>query len=172
MSGTIVLILAVVFGAAGVAKLRGRDAFEAGLRKLVPKALVAPVAVGVPVVELMLAAWLVSGHTTHIAAWTAAALLVFFTLVLIRMWRIGLKGCGCFGEQAEGGGMVSGMARNVLLIAGAVTVAAGPDVAVFEHGVAGLLGQATVVAGAVCLWTCGAAVAARWKWVVGRRVAV
>jgi uncharacterized membrane protein YphA (DoxX/SURF4 family) len=173
MSGTIVLVLAVVFGAAGVAKVRGRDAFRAGLRRLVPAALVGPAAVGVPAAEVALAAWLASGLATRAAAWTSAALLVLFSVVLMKMWRVGAKGCGCFGEQAEGGGAVTGMVRNAVLIAGAVAVAIGPrDVRVFESSAAGLFGQASVVLGAACLWACAASVAARWKWVVGRRVAV
>lgn len=173
MTGTLILLLTLVFAAAGVAKLRAPNPFEASLRKLVAKPFVEPLSLTIPIAELLLAIWLISGRAPRPAAWTAAALLTFFTLVLIRMWRIGLKGCGCFGEQAEGGGMISGMVRNLLLIATAVVVATGPaDAPVFDHTLPGLVGQLTVVLGSVCLWLIGSAVASRWKWIAPRRIAV
>lgn len=168
--GAMVAILALIFAAAGIAKLRGREMFRARLRKLLPRALVAPTAVGVPVAELLLAAWLVSGYVRPVAAACAAGMLILFSVVLLRMWRIGLEGCGCFGEEAEGSGFVSALARNLLLIAGALWIAGVRKTTVFEHGWDGAAGQGTVVIGAVCLWVCAAAVARRWKWIGQRSV--
>jgi uncharacterized membrane protein YphA (DoxX/SURF4 family) len=169
MTGTILLILALVFAAAGVAKLRSPDPFKAGLRKLVPPRLVEPLTILVPAAELALATWLATGRATRPAAWCAAALLTCFTLVLLKMWRIGLQGCGCFGEQAEGPGIATGVTRNLLLLAASLLLATGPPhPAIYQPTLAGLTGQATLVLGVACLWACASTAAARWKWIASR----
>jgi len=119
------LVLAAVFGWAGVAKLGARDRTARTFRAL---RLPAPggLAVAVPAVELGLAVALVV-----VPGWAAAgalALLAAFTVFLARAVRSGVDvGCGCFGSA--GNDPVSGveLVRNALLALAAALALAAPS---------------------------------------------
>jgi hypothetical protein len=118
------LALAAVFAWAGVAKLASRPATERAFRGL---GLVAPrsLAVGVPALELVLAAGLVVAPAE--AALAALAVLAGFTTFLVRSLGRGEDGgCGCFGTSRPA--PVSGvdLARNGLLGLAAVVAALAP----------------------------------------------
>jgi uncharacterized membrane protein YphA (DoxX/SURF4 family) len=118
---TAALLLAGVFGWAGLAKLRARDATERTFRAFglaAPRAL----AVGAPVTELTLAGGLVV--LPGWAALVALAVLVGFSTILVRAMRAGVDvGCGCFGTARREPVSFVELARNGLL-AGAAVVAA------------------------------------------------
>lgn len=115
------LLLAGVFGWAGLAKLRARDATERTLRAFglaAPRAL----AVGVPVVELSLAVGLVLVPAW--AALAALAVLVGFSTILLRAMRAGVDvGCGCFGTARREPVSFVELVRNGGLAGGAVVAA-------------------------------------------------
>jgi uncharacterized membrane protein YphA (DoxX/SURF4 family) len=155
MSGAIILLLAAIFILAAISKFRSRDAFGEVLRNLIPAPFVKFIVAIVPLSELLLAGFLLSGVAQKKAVATAIALLIVFTIILGVMWRRGLKGCACFGETVNADTSASGILRNLILIAGAVFVLnqpgpilfLGPDLSTF-------LGRLTLIAGTLCLWPC------------------
>lgn len=165
MSPAIVFLLASVFALAAGSKMRSLHAFRAVLRKLMPVGWDKTLAQIIPVGELLLAAILLSGFAPHWAAGAAILVLAVFTAFLLRMRRIGLKGCACFGEESNATAAATGIARNLILILGAMWVAARPDsVRIWSQNLATLTGQATVVLGALCLWPCVVALVNRLRF--------
>jgi hypothetical protein len=164
MTGTIILLLAILFTIAGISKLRSRPAFSAVLRNLIPASLVKPATIVIPAIELLLAGFLFSGIAPQKALAAAIALLAVFTVILAEMWRRGLKGCACFGETGTAATNGSGVIRNLLLIGAAAAVINQPGpVSLFGPDVSSFLARMTVVAGAFCFWSCLAALAGRRK---------
>lgn len=155
MTGAVVLLLSAVFVIAAFSKLQSKAAFVSVLRGLLPTMLVEPAAVLVPVAELALAAFLLSEIRPQQAVVCAIVMLAVFTIVLSLMWRQGIKGCACFGENADTAATGSGIARNIILIAVAVPAASisGP-IALWGPDISSLLGRLTLVTGALCLWPC------------------
>ena|ERR1700722_9876513 len=156
MNGVIILLLAAVFLFAALSKLRSQNEFAEVLRNLVPLSLVKAAALAIPVLELLLSAFLLSRIASRAAALVSVAVLGVFTIALTMMWRRGVKGCGCFGEDNNTATTGSGIVRNLLLVALALAVvAAGPEnVLISGPDGATLLGRVTVVAGVFCLWPC------------------
>ncbi len=117
------LILALVLGAAGIAKLRDMAGFVETARDLVSVRLRWAVPAGaraLPVLEIASAAALLSRFLTT-GLVTAALLFLGFTLVLIRALRLRLDtSCACFG--ASRGERIDGatLARTVGLLSLAV----------------------------------------------------
>lgn len=149
--GSFVLLLGAVFVTAGVAKLRDGGAFRAVLRKLTPR-VSAPLAWFIPLMELVLGLFLLSGFFARITGAIAFAVLWLFTVALLRMRKLHVGGCGCFGEKADGDSIAFGVARNVLLIAAAAWVAARP-VTPWAFHFSDILGMITVVVGVSCSWS-------------------
>jgi hypothetical protein len=149
------LLLALVFAWAGGWKLRDPAAFRAVLRKLVPPVVAVSLSTAVPLAEVAMAVLLLSGWHARATAIAAAVLLVVFSAVLLRMHRLHVGGCGCFGERASGQSVARGLARNALLIVAAAWVAAQPPAEPVWHAAAPVLaGRATVVLGIMCAWGC------------------
>ncbi len=154
MSETIVLLLAGVFAIAGVNKFRSQPAFRAVLRNFVPAAVVNSSAVLIPLSEIILAVLLLNPHSAHRALIVAIAMLGVFTVVLIAMKLLGIKGCACFGEQPGEATVASGLVRNFLLIALAAIAHREPILSMGHQQPATLLGELTVVFGTICTWPC------------------
>ena len=153
MLAVIVLLLAAVFALAAASKMRSRAAFEEVLRKLAPARLVEPLTLIIPALELLLAAFLLSGVALRWAALMAFLMLIVFTFFLTRMRRSGLQGCACFGEDSNSATAAAGIVRNLVLMLGATVVVAKPEsVRPWQADFSGLLGQGTVVIGVLCLW--------------------
>jgi uncharacterized membrane protein YphA (DoxX/SURF4 family) len=73
---------------------------------LLPEALVAPVAFGLPMVEIAVALALLAGVFVRTAAVASAILLVVFVVAVGSAWARGLQiDCGCFGH---GGAVAAG----------------------------------------------------------------
>jgi uncharacterized membrane protein YphA (DoxX/SURF4 family) len=100
------LLLGGVFLVAGLLKIPDPAAAVRAVRayRLLPETLVAPVAFGLPVVEVFVGLALIVGVFVRTAAIAAAVLLVIFLVGVGSAWARGLAiDCGCFG----GGGAVA-----------------------------------------------------------------
>jgi uncharacterized membrane protein YphA (DoxX/SURF4 family) len=98
------LFLAGVFIWAGWPKLLDGDGTIRSVRafKLLPESLVVPFAFALPMVELVLAALLIAGLFTRIAALVTAAMMVMFLFGIVHAWVNGLSiDCGCFGNTGK-----------------------------------------------------------------------
>jgi uncharacterized membrane protein YphA (DoxX/SURF4 family) len=101
------LVLAGVLVVAGVLKVPDPAAAVRAVRayRLLPESLVAPVAFGLPLVEIAVGLALLAGVFVRTAAIASALLLVVFLVGVGSAWARGLQiDCGCFGG---GGGQVA-----------------------------------------------------------------
>jgi len=123
------LLLAAVFALAAAGKLMRRGETEATLGEFgVGEALRPPLATGLPLAELAIAVALLPAVTAAWGALAAALLLAAFTVAVAATLRRGREvDCNCFGSL--GARRISGrtLARNALLLALAVAVAASGD---------------------------------------------
>ena len=100
------LVLGGVLVVAGAVKIPDPAAAVRAVRayQLLPEPLVAPMAFGLPVVEMAVGLALLAGVFVRTAALSAAVLLLVFMAGVASAWGRGLQiDCGCFG----GGGRVS-----------------------------------------------------------------
>lgn len=119
------LEVAAVFILAAVPKLGDPAAFARDVDnyRMLPDALVGPVAAALPVMELVVAAALLTGVHAAGAALVAAGMLGTFAIGMAQAMARGIDlDCGCFGAAAEA--RVSGetIARNLALIATCVPI--------------------------------------------------
>jgi uncharacterized membrane protein YphA (DoxX/SURF4 family) len=127
------LLLGGVFVVAGFLKLPDPDAAVRAVRayRLLPEVLVAPVAFGLPVLEVAVGLALLAGVFVRTAAIGAAVLLVVFLVGVGSAWARGLQiDCGCFGD---GGAVAAGetaypqeVLRDVGLLVAALALARWP----------------------------------------------
>ncbi|PKK13880.1 MAG: DoxX family protein [Thermomonospora sp. CIF 1] len=98
--------LAVVLGWAGLAKATEPPALQelaVESYQLLPEGLITPVGVGLPILEIVLAALLLAGFATRFSGALSGLLMVVFIVGIASAWARGLKiDCGCFG----GGGQI------------------------------------------------------------------
>ncbi len=122
-------LLGVVFIVSAVSKLRSSTAFAAftgsvGDMSLVPHALARPIALVVPIGEVLAAVLLLIPATTFAGAVTALVLLTVFTTAITLVLRRGrVASCRCFGASERPFGSRH-LVRNALLIAVALAAAA------------------------------------------------
>src|SRR3954462_7515014 len=98
------ILLGGVFLVAGVLKVPDPAAAVRAVRayQLLPEPMVAPVAFGLPVVEIAVGLALLLGVFVRTAAVAAAVLLVVFLVGVGSAWARGLQiDCGCFGTGGE-----------------------------------------------------------------------
>jgi uncharacterized membrane protein YphA (DoxX/SURF4 family) len=127
------LVVGGVFVVAGLLKLPDPAAAVRAVRayRLLPEALVAPVAFGLPMVEIAVGLALLAGVFVRTAAIASAVLLVVFLVGVGSAWARGLQiDCGCFGN---GGEVAAGqtaypaeVARDVALLIAALALARWP----------------------------------------------
>ncbi|MCU1667651.1 MAG: mauE [Blastococcus sp.] len=127
------LVLGGVFVVAGLLKLPDPAAAVRAVRayRLLPEALVGPVAFGLPVLEIAVGVALVAGVFVRTAAIASAVLLTVFVVAVGSAWARGLQiDCGCFGN---GGQVAAGdtaypaeVARDVGLLIVALALARWP----------------------------------------------
>lgn len=95
------LLVGGVFLVAGVLKLPDPAAAVRAVRayRLLPESLVAPVAFGLPVIEIAVGLALILGVFVRTAAVVSAVLLVVYMAGIGSAWARGLQiDCGCFGS--------------------------------------------------------------------------
>ncbi|UJR83776.1 MauE/DoxX family redox-associated membrane protein [Sandaracinus amylolyticus] len=112
------LAIAAVFVGAAIPKLMDPTSFARDVDNyhLLPPALVGPVAVALPMIELVVAAALVSGVHAAGAALIAMGMLVVFALGMAQAIARGIDlDCGCFGSAMEARVSGATVARNVIL---------------------------------------------------------
>jgi uncharacterized membrane protein YphA (DoxX/SURF4 family) len=100
------LLVGGVFLVAGAIKLPDPAAAVRAVRayRLLPESLVAPIAFGLPMIEIAVGLALLVGAFVRAAAIAAAVLLVVYVAAVGSAWARGLQiDCGCFG----GGGQVA-----------------------------------------------------------------
>ena len=126
-------VLGGVWLVAGGLKLPDPAAAERAVRayQLLPESLVAPVAFGLPVLEIAVGLLLLLGVFVRAAAVVSALLLAVFVAAVASAWARGLTiDCGCFG----GGGQVGAgetdypgeIVRDVALLALSAVLASRP----------------------------------------------
>jgi putative oxidoreductase len=106
MIGRFILVLRValglVFVAAGGLKIGHADVFASEIAgfQLLPHALIAPLALLLPFLELMIGIYLILGLFTRFAAWFAAAEMALFAAAIASAVMRGIStSCGCFGPS-------------------------------------------------------------------------
>jgi uncharacterized membrane protein YphA (DoxX/SURF4 family) len=120
------LLVGGVFLVAGVLKLPDPAAAVRAVRayQLLPESLVAPVAFGLPVLEIAVGLALILGVFVRTAAVVSALMLVVYMVGIGSAWARGLQiDCGCFGS---GGPVANGRANylpDLLRDAGLLIVA-------------------------------------------------
>jgi uncharacterized membrane protein YphA (DoxX/SURF4 family) len=127
------LVLAGVFAWAGIAKMANADAAVRAVRayRILPEALIHAAAWGLPFVELALAALLLLGIATRLAAAIGAGLLAVFMIAIVSVWARGIQiDCGCFGgggpAHAGATQYLSELARDAVLLALAIGLVVHP----------------------------------------------
>lgn len=100
------VLLAAILGYAGYAKFTEAAALQkvaVSSYRILPQSMVTGVAIGLPVLEMALAAMILLGFATRTMAVCVGLLFVVFISGIISVWVRGLSiDCGCFG----GGGTV------------------------------------------------------------------
>ena len=122
--------LGAVFVVAGILKLPDPAAAVRAVRayRLLPEALVGPVAFGLPMVEIVVGLALLAGIFVRTAALASAVLLIVYIAAIASAWARGLQiDCGCF---SKGGAVAAGdtaypaeIARDVGLLIVALALA-------------------------------------------------
>ena len=96
--------LGLLFAVAGALKIGHFDLFAAQIAgfALLPQPLVAPLALLLPFVEVLLGAYLIVGLFTRAAAWFAAFQLAVFAAAIASAVMRGIStSCGCFGPADQ-----------------------------------------------------------------------
>lgn len=167
-----VTLLAVIFLAAGVSKLRALDTFEGVVHnfRLLPESAARPVAYTLPIVELGVAMALLIPMSRTYAAWLVAGLLGVFTLAVVINLLRGRReiDCGCFSSELKQKLSWWLVSRNVVLGGLALWVGMGAVTAHATAGVAWLLGSVTAVM-VVMIYVAGTTISAVAHDVAARR---
>ena len=94
------LFIGVAFVWAGVVKIADPAAFQEGLvnYRMFPAALIAPIAVTVPPIEVVAGLCLIVGYLSRGSALVATGMLAMFTIAIVQAIARGIDiECGCFG---------------------------------------------------------------------------
>jgi uncharacterized membrane protein YphA (DoxX/SURF4 family) len=130
------VLLAAVLGYAGYAKFSQPPALRnlaVSAYRIVPDGLVPAVAVGLPLLEMALAAMILLGFATRVMAVCVGLLFVVFIAGIVAAWARGLSiDCGCFGGGGTVGRGQTHYLEEILRDAGFLALAAW--LAVFPRG--------------------------------------
>lgn len=125
-----VLILRILIGAvfvvAGFSKAGHAELFAAQIAgfRLLPQIVIAPLALVLPYLEMLLGGYLIVGLFTRASAWIAVALLALFDLAIASAVVRGLTiSCGCFGPNDTTVTSWAEVARDAVLVVLAAIVA-------------------------------------------------
>lgn len=118
--------IGLVFVVAGVAKIGHATEFAAQIAgfRLLPQPVIAPLALALPFLELLLGGYLVVGLFTRASAWTAALLFALFDAAIASAVVRGMTvSCGCFGPNDTTVTTWPEVARDAVLVVIAIVVA-------------------------------------------------
>ena len=125
-----VLVLRVVIGAilvvAGAGKVGHAAEFAAQIAgfRLLPQAVIGPMAVELPFIEIAVGALLIAGLFTRVAAWIAVLMLAAFDGAIASAVVRGMTvSCGCFGPNDKTVTTWAEVARDAVFVLLAVVVA-------------------------------------------------
>jgi uncharacterized membrane protein YphA (DoxX/SURF4 family) len=131
--GAAVLVVRVVLGGifvvAGASKVGHAAEFAQQIAafRLLPQPVIAPMALVLPFLEIMLGGYLVVGLFTRAAAWVAALLLLVFDGAIASAVVRGMTlNCGCFGTHDTTVTSWAEVARDAVFVLLAVFVALRP----------------------------------------------
>jgi methylamine utilization protein MauE/AhpC/TSA family protein len=150
------LLLALVFAVAAIAKLADRGAFREALGEFaVPRLLIGPASVLLPLTEVAVAALLIPATTARVGAGATIALLALFCVAVgVALTRGVRPDCACFGRVRSAPVGRGTLVRNALLAAAAALVAAAPAPPLPALSPAGLAAVVLGLALAPAAWLC------------------
>ncbi len=120
------LVLGGIFIVAGASKIGHAAEFAQQIAafRILPQAAVAPVAIVLPFLEVLLGGYLIVGLFTRVSAWVAAVLLFGFDAAIASAVVRGLSlSCGCFGPNDKTVTTWAEVARDAVFVVLAVIVA-------------------------------------------------
>jgi uncharacterized membrane protein YphA (DoxX/SURF4 family) len=121
------VVLGLVLVVAGILKARDGPTLTAisiAAYRILPGPVVAPLAVGLPYVEILLGGYLIGGFFTRAAAWFAAAQFVVFAVAVASLVLRHIHAdCGCFGSGVATPPTWGHVALDVVLALAAAAVA-------------------------------------------------
>lgn len=120
------LVLGVIFIVAGASKVGHAAQFAAQIAgfALLPQAVIAPMALVLPFIEILLGGYLILGLFTRAAGWVAVLLLgVFDAAIASAVVRGMTVSCGCFGPTDQTVTTWAEVARDAIFVLLAVVVA-------------------------------------------------
>ena len=123
------VVLGGIFVVAGASKVGHAAEFAQQIAafRLLPQAVIAPMALVLPFFEILLGGYLVIGLFTRVAAWVAAALLLAFDVAIASAVVRGMTlNCGCFGTHDTTVTTWAEVARDAVFVLLAVFVALRP----------------------------------------------
>ncbi len=122
------IALAAVMFIAGYAKFSEAQPLQklaVSSYQVLPKGMVTPVAYGLPVLEMVLAAMILLGFATRVMAVCVGVLFVVFIAGITSAWARGLTiDCGCFGGGGSVGKGQTHYLREILRDTGFMVLAA------------------------------------------------
>jgi uncharacterized membrane protein YphA (DoxX/SURF4 family) len=131
--GHVVLVLRLAIGAiflvAGVSKVGHAAEFAAQIAgfQLLPQAVIAPMALVLPFLEILLGGYLVVGLFTRASAWVAVLLLALFDGAIASAVVRGMTvSCGCFGPNDKTVTTWGEVARDAVFVLLALIIALRP----------------------------------------------
>ncbi len=123
------VVLGGIFVVAGVSKVGHATLFAAQIAgfRILPQVVIAPMAVALPFLEILLGGYLIVGLFTRTAAWIAVLLLAAFDLAIASAVVRGLTvSCGCFGPSDTTVTSWPEVARDAIFVLLAIVVALRP----------------------------------------------
>jgi uncharacterized membrane protein YphA (DoxX/SURF4 family) len=120
------LVLGGIFIVAGASKIGHAAEFAQQIAafRLLPQLTIAPIAIILPFLEVLLGGYLVIGLFTRIAGWVAAVLLLVFDGAIASAVLRGLSlSCGCFGPNDKSVTTWGEVARDAIFVVLAIIVA-------------------------------------------------
>jgi len=123
------VVLGAIFVVAGVSKVGHAAEFAQQIAafRLLPQPVIAPMALVLPFLEILLGGYLVIGLFTRVAAWIGALLLLVFDGAIASAVVRGMTlNCGCFGTHDTTVTTWAEVARDAVFVLLAVFVALRP----------------------------------------------
>ncbi len=123
------LVIGGIFVVAGASKVGHGTLFAAQIAgfRLLPEGIIAPLAVILPFLEILLGGYLIVGFFTRIAGWVAVVMLALFDLAIASAVVRGMSvSCGCFGPNDTTVTTWAEVARDAVFVVLALAIALRP----------------------------------------------